>query len=302
MKLVDPQSKAALTVLDSGLLQNRQTGLSYRRVDGVWRMLLPERANALAQFMQEYETIRLAEGRGSVDSAYYRALPYQDLSGAMDAAWRIRAASYDCFCRHVVLPMSSDSSLLDLGAGNGWLSARMKAQGFDVAAVDLMVNPLDGLGAAQHYAHSFLRVQAEFDWLPFETNSADCVLFNAAFHYATDYEATLREALRILKLNGWLVILDTPIYQNAASGQQMVHEREAQFEQQHGFASNALPHENFLTWQRLEDLAAQFELKWTMHTPNYGLKWAMRPICAKLRGHREPATFRLIIGRRTGHS
>ena len=297
MKLVDPLSKAALSVIAPEKLIEPNAQHVYQRVDGIWRMLLPQRERALAQFMQEYETVRLAEGRGSADSAYYRALPYEDLNGTMGDAWRIRAASYDCFCKHVVLALMPDSSLVDLGAGNGWLAARMAAQGFDVAAVDLLVNPLDGLGARHHYADSFMAVQAEFDWLPFDANSADCVLFNASFHYTTRYETTLSEALRVLKPNGYLVILDTPIYTDADSGQQMVREREAHFKQQVGFASNALPSENFLTWQRLEALEQQFGIRWTYHTPRYGFQWALRPLRAKLRGRREPATFRLIVGR-----
>ena len=40
---------------------------------GIWRFLPPQRAAALAQFRQEYETVRRQEGRGSDDPAFYRA-------------------------------------------------------------------------------------------------------------------------------------------------------------------------------------------------------------------------------------
>lgn len=297
MKLVDPQSKITLVAAGDDALKNLQTGQTYRREDGVWRMLLPERAVALAQFITEYETVRLAEGRGSAESDYYRALPYRDLSGALSEQWRIRAASFDCFLKHVVPTLPQNGSLLDLGAGNGWLSARMAAMGFNVAAVDLMVNAHDGLGAVRHYPKQFLAVQAEFDWLPFEPNSADCVLFNASFHYATSYQTTLTEALRVLKPGGTIVIIDTPIYRHASSGEQMVREREADFEQRYGFRSNALPSENFLTWDRLAALGQTNSIKWQLFRPGFGLKWGLRPLRARLRGHREPAQFRLIVGR-----
>ena len=51
-------------------------GLTFGREAGIWRFLPPERAAALAQFRQEYETVRRSEGRGSDDPAFYRALPF----------------------------------------------------------------------------------------------------------------------------------------------------------------------------------------------------------------------------------
>jgi len=37
------------------------------------------------RFLEEYRQIRYAEGRGSDDAAYYRALPYRDLTGRNSA-------------------------------------------------------------------------------------------------------------------------------------------------------------------------------------------------------------------------
>ncbi len=79
-------------------------GLAFRCVEGVWRMLLPEREPVFGQFIREYETVRQAEGRGSRSAAYYRALPYQDLNGRMSSDWHIRSASFDAFTKHVLAP------------------------------------------------------------------------------------------------------------------------------------------------------------------------------------------------------
>src|SRR3972149_2268853 len=63
------------------------------------------------------------------------------------------------------------------------------------------------------------------------------------------------QALRALDKSGKIVILDSPVYHNPRSGTQMVHEREAQFVRQYGFASNSLQSENYLTYGRLNELA-----------------------------------------------
>jgi hypothetical protein len=75
----------------------------------------------------------------------------------------------------------------------------------------------------------------------------------------------------------------------------MVQERESQFVKQYGFPSNALPSENFLTYQRLADLAAGQQLRMQIITPNYGIAWLLRPLKARLFGQREPARFHLIV-------
>lgn len=297
-----PRCRSPLLDEDETAYRCPGEGLRFVRTEGIWRFLLPERRQALATFMREYETVRRAEGRGSGDPAYYRALPFEDLTGRYVQDWRIRAVSFQALLSRVLEPLEKavrrPLRILDLGAGNGWLSYRLALRGHAVAAVDLMDNDFDGLGAHRHYDAAFLPVQAEFDRLPFLDKQADLAVFNASFHYATDYEHTLREVLRVLLPQGWLVIMDTPVYHDAASGQAMVREREEAFRQRFGFPSNALPSENFLTYDRLSELGTRLRLRWEIHEPWYGLRWALRPWVARLRGRREPARFLLIIGRR----
>ncbi|MBV9282476.1 MAG: class I SAM-dependent methyltransferase, partial [Chloroflexi bacterium] len=92
----------------------------------------------------------------------------------------------------------------------------------------------------------FTPIQADFDHLPLpdqgagqpvsgmprdagpQTASAgpiDLAVFNASLHYSMDCRATLREALRVLSPDGSLVVMDSPVYRRAGSGEQMVRER-----------------------------------------------------------------------------
>jgi SAM-dependent methyltransferase len=184
--------------------------------------------------------------------------------------------------------------ILDLGAGNGWLANRLAQRGHLVAAIDLMTNSFDSLGAYIHYEAPFIPIQADFDHLPFTDGSDasigdastgfDLIIFNASFHYSTCYEKTLQETLRVLRPQGLVVLLDSPLYRDPASGEQMVREREACFTRQYGFPSNALSSQNYLTYERLESLAVQFSLDWRRYRPRYGLRWALRPWKARLLG------------------
>lgn len=275
----------------------------YSQQAGIWRCLLPERRHIYAQFLHEYESVRMAEGRGSSEPEYYQALPFFDLSGRYSADWRLRARSYTTFLRRVLVPLekqrTAGMAVLDLGAGNGWLSNRLARRGHALAALDLRTGERDGLGALHHYDQPILAVQAEFDHLPFPEGEFDLIVFNASFHYATDYTITLRECLRALNPVGRLAILDTPLYRRAASGQTMVRERQTHFLHKYGFPSNALASENFLTHARLVELQQELHLDWQTIQPFFGVSWLLRPWRARLRGRREPANFPILVGRPT---
>jgi SAM-dependent methyltransferase len=279
-----------------------QCGLRMRSDRGVVNALPPERAAYFARFMEDYERIRAAEGRGGESQEFYLNIPYRDSSGRNSGQWYIRARSYQCLIDSVLEAPASHSSVLDLGAGNCWMSYRLALLGYRPVAVDLLTNADDGLQAAMHYRHAlpkaFPRFQAELTRLPFQGEQFDVVIFNASFHYSEDYEASLREALRCLRRGGMVVISDTAWYSREESGRKMVAERQAAFLQKYGTASDSIRSLEFLTDERLRTLEERLSIRWTEFYPRYGLKWAMRPLMARLRGRREPSRFRIYAARK----
>lgn len=294
MNLICPRCKGELTFEAPDQFRCGKDALVFRQVDGVWRFLLPERESHYARFIADYEAVRRFEGRFSAESSYYRALPFQDLSGRFSNDWKIRAASF----RMLVKMLPSRAAILDLGAGNGWLSNQLALAGHDAYAVDLLVNDEDGLGAWHKYETKFTPLQAEFMHLPFLHAFADVVIFNASLHFAENYEVTLREALRVLRAEGILFIMDSPVYHDASSGEKMIAERKARFLAHYGFASDSIQSEGFLTYDRMDKLGRDLGVTWQHVWPFYGWKWALRPLLARMSGGREPAQFGLWLGRR----
>lgn len=296
-----PTCGAALTTTVADQARCPADGYTYPRVDGVWRMLSPDRAAYFARFIHEYETVRAGEGRGSHDPGYYRALPFRDLSGRMPEMWAQRAQTFNTFVRAVLEPFEVARSrpsalhILDLGAGNGWLSYRLAQRGHRVAAVDLTVNDFDGLACVRHYAADITAVQAEFDRLPFADPQADLAIFNASLHYSSDIAATLHAVKRVLRPDGRLVVIDTPVYRSAASGDQMVAERRAAFQVRYGFPSSALPSENFLTFARIAALEQTIGLRWQLFWPVAGWRRTLRRARDRVNGRREAAQFPILV-------
>ena len=97
--------------------------------------------SARHRFLEDYRVIRTAEGRGSAESAYYRALPFHDFTGRNSAQWAIRARSYRHFERNILAPLERETrralDVLDLGAGNCWMSYRLALRAHRPVAMDI---------------------------------------------------------------------------------------------------------------------------------------------------------------------
>jgi SAM-dependent methyltransferase len=254
------------------------------------------------QFVRDYEIVRAKEGRGCSSASYYLELPYKDVTGRNRWQWEIRGRTFRSLQERVLpkieraYPLGCD--VLDVGAGNCWLSFRLAKRGHRPVAVDLLDNDTDGLGSAKHYfrelAQPFPRFQAEMDRLPFAAAQFDVVIYNASLHYSTDYELSLREALRCLRRPGYIVAADSPLYARDESGQAMLEEKHAGFQRQFGFRSDSIHSREYLTWEILHDLTGKLGLHWNVLKPWYGMAWALRPVKARLLRRREPSKFLLL--------
>jgi SAM-dependent methyltransferase len=265
--------------------------------------------------------VRAAEGWGRSTPEYIRLLPQVAPDDPQRSIWRRRQKSFALLLREVIDALAATRHrplrVLDLGAGNAWLSFQLARRGHLVAAVDLSVDPSDGLGAHPWYdpplspngLESVVPIQAEFDRLPlvaaeeavsFGGSAVDVAIFNASLHYAADYAMTLSEALRLLARDGAIVIMDTPLYRSRDSGEEMVRERNDRFETLYGCRPDAVPAgENFLTFGRLNELADRLGVTWRMVAPPAVLApWRRR--WRRLTRRRELAEMPLIVGQRTG--
>lgn len=267
----------------------------FEQRSGVWDFLPDARAAAYAEFLEHYEVVRHDERWGSADSTYYRSLPCVAPGDSNRAIWRLRAHSFRIFMQRILRPLEAVAPtplrIIDLGAGNGWLTYRLSQRGHVLAAVDLRCGTRDGLGVHAHYDARFTSVRAEFDRLPFADAQFDVAIFNASLHYSVDYESTLREALRILRPMGTLVVMDSPLYRDDEGGRRMVREREESFRSRYGFASDALPSEHYLTSAILNRIAAAIGIAWTRYQTFSRIRWTVRRLRAFLSHHRPPAEF-----------
>lgn len=259
-------------------------------------------AEALAAFGAEYARHRAAEGRGYAEDALL-SLPYLR-DGAFADQWQVRARTFEAFMAHVLRPLAARRgrplAVLDLGAGNGWLSYRVALEGHSATALDIRTDAVDGLGAAEPFVSrapgQIERVAASFEAIPLPDAGVDIAVFNASLHYALDLDGALAEAARVVRPGGQLAILDSPFYRRERHGLAMVAEKRAGAAQRFGAAADtllALPFIEFLTAGRLEAASAGLDLTWRRRRVRYPLDYELRPLRAALSRQRPPSRFDL---------
>ncbi len=284
-------------------------GSEFGQLGGIWPLLTPAQAAAHARCLHDYAAVRASEGwaRPEPDSdlgpnaAYYLALPDWDVSGYYPATWRRRRLNY--YAMLAVLERQAGSlRLLDLGAGNGWMSNRLAKRGHQLCALDLSLDARDGLAVGRVYfareSQRFARVQADAQQLPLATTQFDAVIANASLHYLGDLAASLREAGRVLKPGGLLLILDSPCYPDQAAGETALAQLRSYYEQ---FKLPALDYRpGYVVRERLVgDLqAAGFALAgW--QGPFAGVESGLLAWWRKLRGKPAPSeSYPLIVARK----
>lgn len=269
---------------------------SYKLVDGIWRFLPAWRVWNFDRFIKRYEYILEEERWGSIDRRHYLGLPKAHPGHPHAAQWRHKAADYWVLLHKVIQPLHRQlkrpMTILDLGAGNAWLTYRLGQLGHQVAALDISAHCRTGLGAWTHYGAPLTLLHAEFDHIPLTDNSTDLVIFNDSIHYSTDYATTLTEARRVLKPEGKIVIMGSPLFRKDAGGYMMVNVFEDYQMQRFGFMLDSLKHEHFLTRERVKQLQGRTSFHWADQLPTRLIKRAGNLLPAfRLRVHVHPDAY-----------
>lgn len=284
---VSPVDHAPLTFSDlDGALVSDDGSQRFSVIDDVPHLLKPERVSSIEEFARSYGAVRVAEGRGSKDADYYRSLPYVDVSDRLGDQWAVRAKTYELLKREIG---ASPLRVVDAGAGNCWLAARLVSQGHTVVALDVNVDWTDGLGAHIHYEHRFAVARAELEAMPLAAGSIDLVVFNASAHYL-DLANVVSEAKRVLRPDGRIIIADSPLYADPSAGEAMVQEM-ADYITGLGVKPASYDGPGFIT----DDTLRASGVTWRRIAPEAGLLRRVRGRLASRRAGRELATMPLLI-------
>jgi len=250
-------------------------------------------------FLEMYQRIRRDGGwRASAD------LPEVPSSHPRAAVWGARSILFWAGLSVVEEQLGGGPwRALEVGAGCCWASLRLLERGHQAAAVDVNMDPEDGLLAANRFLTdpaALPRAEAEMEALPLEAGNCDLLLAVGSLHHAARLTRTLVEMRRVTRRGGVLLVLDSPVFRHRPDGEAMVADRMKQQQDRYGFV---LPREHQSSYFVLEELRQLFRTAgWNldMHLwPGHAREWG-RDALDLLRRRRRLARFPILVARRDG--
>lgn len=158
-----------------------------------------------------YNSTRAKEGRLLKD-AIVQDLPFSGSLTAQAPEWRVRERSMLRLLKHFARS-GSELRVLEIGCGNGWLSARVTEAGHVVTAMDIHSEELDQ--ARRVFTGSGI------DWQlgdpmehVFPAGSFDRIVFAASLQYFADVPLLFAHIRPWLSLKGEVHVVDSVLYPN----------------------------------------------------------------------------------------
>lgn len=161
-----------------------------------------------------YARLREKEGRSYSDEEL-RLLPRVARNHPHRREWTLRARSMQRLIRYgLALPPAA--SLLEVGCGNGWLSAAIASQtGLDVTGLDPQGREISQARRVFGGQERLRFLQGEFFSLE-DRENFNIILFAASLQYFPHLGEVLHHSFRLLKPGGEVHIMDTSFYPQAA--------------------------------------------------------------------------------------
>jgi SAM-dependent methyltransferase len=262
----------------------------------VYRFMLQEHADRSRPFLSQYRSVRRADGHSAAAAASYATLPVVPPGSPNAAEWRIRRRSFHTAVARGGLRTNRRRRVLDVGAGNGWLSSRLSELGHEAVAVDLDDDAGDGLRAAAP-REPFPLVQADFDAMPFAPGQFDLVLMNASLHYSPEPEHTVEAAARLLRAGGTLMVMDSPMFEDPADGEAMVAQQLEALRTGYSLEQPIRPGVGFLTFAGLQRMASRIGRGARFFASHGPVLWRLRRTLSARRLGRAPAAFGVWVAR-----
>jgi SAM-dependent methyltransferase len=177
--------------------------------NGVRYLTVPERFEG---FQTRYLAVRQKENRILTDEQVY-SLPYLPANHPLHKEWLMRADTMTRFIRYLKKnPLSAP--VLDLGCGNGWFPNKIaELTGQEVIGLDVNIPELEQAARVftkENLTFCFGDIYEDI----FEPKSFGMITLNASAQYFPDIIKLINRLLELLKDDGEINILDTPLYPN----------------------------------------------------------------------------------------
>jgi len=140
---------------------------------------------------------------------------WNESAGSYGLATEVQFKDYNIVLSEIsyLLPELKPCKILDVGTGTGFVAVSLSKAGHDVTGIDfseMMIEHARKLGKRSECDAKYL--VADVTDLPFEDNSFDVVVMKDVLFNLPETNMAFNEVTRVLKNNGYLVIMDGNYY------------------------------------------------------------------------------------------
>lgn len=165
-------------------------------------------------FEKQYICLRIKEGRLYTDEEVAQ-LPVIGRSHPLYNEWQIRKQSLSKLLSHIS-KKGNNPDILEVGCGNGWLSAQLAAHTFgEVWGTDINQTELTQAKRVFSNISNLRFVYGDLRERPFPGKKFSLVIFAASIQYFPSLREILETAQQYLEENGEIHILDAHFYPKA---------------------------------------------------------------------------------------
>lgn len=217
--------------------------------------------NALSnKFENDYLSVREKEGRVFSD-VLVEMLPYLPKQDPLHTEWLQRSATLKSIVSYLKKG-KQQTTILDLGCGNGWFSNRLSNDMPDLKIYAIDVNTQEVMQAARLFKNCKITfiVGDIFDD-NYEYGAFNIIIINSVIQYFPNIKHLINRLFELLPTGGEIHIIDSPIYKTE------YHKQEAQKRSKLYFSQlgqeNMIDNYHHHTYDSLEEFSPTI-----LHNPN----------------------------------
>lgn len=227
------------------------SGHSYSQNGSTWCMLEPGFKSILDPYLETLEAIRDDEGDYPSTGTDFPLLPHGPLS-KRNSSWQVRQQSLAILSG--ALKNIPPSTIVEIGAWNGWLTHHIALWGHEVCAADYFIHHLDGLNASEWYDENWISVQADLRNPAFIGQEVDVIIFNHCLEYLPETHKLLEAYASKLKPGGMIILLGLPVYANPLRKEKELASFKAYYRDEYQFNIFLFEARRYFTVSDIKDL------------------------------------------------
>jgi len=163
-------------------------------------------------FEKQYLEIREKEKRIYSDREVDE-LPFVEKGDLHYDEWKKRTKSFQLLRNYIERNLFDQATILDLGCGNGWLLNRINSKNkYNCIGLDRNKIELEQAARITHSQSNTVITYGDIFTSSLTLDSLDIIIINSAIQYFESIQALLTRLFLLLKTNGVIHILDSPIY------------------------------------------------------------------------------------------